>query len=81
MRGLALHAHSFAISVDTFKSTSGLNDEMKITQTDVLSKDGKIVEFVNAMESQRYPIFATMYHPEYQVLDQIGPEKWRLVND
>ena len=33
------------------------------------------------MESKKYPIFATMYHPEYQVLDQIGPQKWKLPKD
>mmetsp|Transcript_5780 Transcript_5780/g.9906 ORF Transcript_5780/g.9906 Transcript_5780/m.9906 type:complete len:107 (-) Transcript_5780:66-386(-) len=33
------------------------------------------------MEAKHYPIFASMWHPEYQVLDQIGPEHWQLVGD
>jgi gamma-glutamyl-gamma-aminobutyrate hydrolase PuuD len=33
--GLALHAHTYAISLDTFNKTKGLNEFMKVTQTDV----------------------------------------------
>lgn len=52
---------------------------MKILQTDTWKRpsDGKKIEFIDAMESVNYPMFATMYHPEYQVLDFPGPKKWR----
>ena len=30
------------------------------------------------MEGKNYPFFLTMYHPEYQLLDFIGKEKWQL---
>lgn len=52
-------------------NTKGLREEMRVTQTDTLldEKTGKVTKFVNAMESEKYPIFSTMYHPEYQVLD------------
>ena len=36
---------------------------MKVTQTDTF----KGVEFVNAFEANNYPIYGTMWHPEYQL--------------
>ena len=51
---------------------------MKVTQTDFYNDTGDMTEFINAMESRHYPIFATMYHPEYQLLDFPGPKKWHL---
>jgi len=40
---------------------------MKITQTDAWERpsDGEKIEFIAAMEGKEYPIFVTMYHPEY----------------
>ena len=40
---------------------------MKITQTDTYLNPftGKEMEFIASMEAYDYPIFATMYHPEY----------------
>ena len=65
--GLALHAHTFSVSTDTFNETPGLKDFMKITQTDTWTRnyDGKEVEYIASMEAKDYPIFTTMYHPEY----------------
>jgi len=28
------------------------------------------------MEAKDYPIFTTMYHPEYQLLDYLGQVRW-----
>ena len=28
------------------------------------------------MEAKDYPIFCTMYHPEYQFIDYVGPGTW-----
>jgi hypothetical protein len=33
------------------------------------------------MEAKNYPIYSTMYHPEYQLLDFVGKYKWDLVNN
>ena len=65
--GLALHAHTYSISTDTFNKTKGLNEFMKVTQTDVWKRpsDGKKIKFIASMEANDYPIFTTMYHPEY----------------
>lgn len=64
---VALHAHTYSVSTETFESTPGLKQQMKITQTDVWVRpeDGKEIEFIAAMEGVDYPIFLTMYHPEY----------------
>lgn len=81
--GLALHAHSFSISIDTYEKTPGLKNEMMITQTDSwFDKDtGKNVPFIAAMEHTYYPIFTTMYHPEYQLLVFTGKNKWTTVDN
>ena len=52
---------------------------MKILQTDVLeTSKNKTVTFIDAMESPKYPIFALMYHPEYQMLKFLGEKRFPL---
>jgi len=63
--GLSLHAHSYSIGMKTFNQTKGLRDMMKVLNTDYVTKNGTKEYFVNAMEAKDYPIYATMYHPEY----------------
>ena len=77
-KGLSLHAHSFSIGMDTFNKTRGLHEFMNVLNTDYVMKNGTKVEFVNAMEAKSYPIWSTMYHPEYQLLDFVGPQRWLL---
>ena len=77
-KGLALHAHSYSVSLETFNKTLGLKNFMTITQTDTLISDGKNITFINSMEGKDYPIYLTMYHPEYQLLDFTGKKKWNL---
>jgi len=61
-----LHAHSYSVGVDTYNSYEKLRNFMKITQKDwYKDPDGKNIEFINAMEANDYPIFVSMYHPEY----------------
>ena len=81
--GLALHAHSYSISIDTYENTPGLKNEMIITQTDQWhdKATGKDVKFIAAMEHKYYPIFTTMYHPEYQLLVFTGQNKWNIVDN
>ena len=38
-KGLALHAHSYSVSLETFNKTLGLKNFMTITQTDTLISD------------------------------------------
>jgi hypothetical protein len=51
---------------------------MKVTQTDVWIRpeDGEKIEFIAAMEGKEYPIFLTMYHPEYQAMTSVGELQW-----
>ena len=74
-----LHAHSYSVGVDTYNQYENLRNFMKITQTDIyVDEEGKMIEFIDSMEAYDYPIFATMYHPEYQLLDFLGPRMWNL---
>ena len=72
----ALHAHQYAISLETFNKTPGLRDEFIITQKDNTSAG---VEFVDYMEHKKYPIFALMYHPEYQLNGLV--QAWHNTSD
>lgn len=75
-----LHAHSYSVSFDTFNSIPKLKSFMKITQSDILVKsDGSRLKFINSYESEQYPMYATMYHPEYQNLKFEGMKKWNLI--
>lgn len=38
VQDIALHAHSYSISVETYENTVGLRENMKITQTDVWTR-------------------------------------------
>ena len=48
---------------------------MTITQTDTLLTDKKSITFIDSMEANDYPIWSTMYHPEYQLLGFQGKMK------
>ena len=59
--------------METFEKTPGLKDEMIVTQTDIWhdakNESGSQftdVAFIAAMEHKHYPIYTSMYHPEYQ---------------
>ena len=64
-KGLAIHAHSYSVSLESFNRTVGLKKFMKITQTDTLVTEKGNITFVDSMEAIDYPIYVTMYHPEY----------------
>ena len=64
-KGLAIHAHSYSVSLESFNRTIGLKKFMKITQTDTLVTEKGNITFVDSMEAIDYPIYVTMYHPEY----------------
>ena len=77
-----LHAHSYSVGVETYNSFPNLRDFMKITQTDVYeNEDGEVIDFIGSMEAYDYPIFSTMYHPEYQLLEFLGPRMWNLAEN
>lgn len=59
----------------TFNNTPDMNQIMKVTAVDTLGN----LTFIDSMEAKKYSIYATMYHPEYQTLDFIGPKKWKMV--
>jgi hypothetical protein len=74
-----LHAHTYSVSFDTFNSVPKLKKFMKVTQSDISNQDGKKIKFINSFESNDYPMYATMYHPEYQMLKFEGKKKWNLI--
>ena len=55
------HEHSYSLSMETFNNTPGLYQMMKVTAVDKLDN----ITFVDSMEAKNYPIYTTMYHPEY----------------
>lgn len=86
--GLFLHAHHYSTSLKTWEKTPGLKNEMIVTQTDIWYDEKNVsgshspyIEFIAAMEHKRYPIFTTMYHPEYQLLVFTGSKKWTIIDN
>jgi gamma-glutamyl hydrolase len=69
---MGLHFHTYSITIETFNRVKKMKEFMKITQTDTIEEDGKNVTFINSMEAYNYPIFAVMYHPEYQIANWGG---------
>jgi hypothetical protein len=69
--GLAFHAHTYAIALETHNSTPSFNKFFKVIATDTLIRLEGNIEFIVAMEAYHYPIYSTMFHPEYQLLDVI----------
>ena len=70
---IALHFHDFVISMDTFNNCPKMVENMLITQTDtgIRTDTEDNITFVNSYEARKYPIFTTMYHPEYQLIPTI----------
>jgi hypothetical protein len=54
---------------------------MQITQTDDYKNETHTIKFINSMEGKNYPIYTTMYHPEYQLLDFVGKYRWPIVKN
>lgn len=54
--------HHFAVKVENFETDKGLKDFWEVTAVHKMPDDGR--EFVAAIESKQYPIYATMFHPE-----------------
>ena len=74
---IALHAHTYTVTIETYKDKKGIHEEMLITQEGQLGSQ----KFINSMEGKKYPFFLTMYHPEYQLLQFIGKQKWQLAEN
>lgn len=64
---LCIHYHNYAVKKETFLKSSGLVENLKITQEgEWIDEDtGEYYTFINSMEGKKYPWYSTMYHPEY----------------
>ncbi|CDW82106.1 gamma-glutamyl hydrolase-like [Stylonychia lemnae] len=69
---LAFHYHDFGVPLADFKNNQKISSFFKILQTDTLIEQGNL-EFVASVEAFNYPIYGTLYHPEYQVLEYGKP--------
>jgi gamma-glutamyl hydrolase len=59
--GLLWFHHRWAITLETYKNTSGINTFWRLIST---SKTADDVEFVSTVEAINYPYIMTQYHPE-----------------
>jgi len=62
---LAFHYHNFGVPLTDFKANLKLSGFFKILQTDTLVNANGNLEFVASVEANNYPIYGTLYHPEY----------------
>ena len=57
-------------------------NQMKVTQTDTYcdqTQSNKNVTFIVGMESRKYAIYATLYHPELQSIDYVTDIHWNTL--
>lgn len=60
---MTLNSHSHSIDPSTFESDEGLKNMFRMTSISY-EPDGEHRPFAASMESERYPIMATQFHPE-----------------
>ena len=49
----------------TYNKTPGLKSFMTVTSVDTLQPEN--ITFIDSMEAKHYPIYTSMYHPEYMI--------------
>ena len=59
---MTYNAHNYSIDPEKFKTDKGLREMFDVTAISYLPSDGR--PFVASVESPKYPIFGTQYHPE-----------------
>eukprot|EP00347_Sterkiella_histriomuscorum_P011258 403373142 len=64
----ALHLHDYSTYQDDFMNNEKLNQFFKVIATDTDPLNEK--PYVIIIEAKNYPIYAMMFHPEYQLVDQ-----------
>jgi len=69
--------------MSTYNKTPGLKSFMTVTSVDTLQPEN--ITFIDSMEAKHYPIYTSMYHPEYMISktdanDQIAFRLSLLVN-
>lgn len=71
---LALHAHDYVITQETYDGSQALN-----TFYNVIASDTHLgTEFVVAIEAKDYPIAGVMFHPETQTIRTMGGDNSAL---
>ena len=68
-QAIAFHYHTYGISSADYEAIPSLKSFFKVLSTDRTEKG---IKFLTAMESYEYPIYAIMYHPEYQMLEYLS---------
>lgn len=75
---IAFHYHTYGISVADYNALPEFNSFFKVISTDHTA-EGQ--EFLTALEANDHPIYALMYHPEYQMLDFLTNERFNTIRD
>jgi len=68
-QAITFHYHTYGVSVNDYNKLPALNRFFKVISTDVTEKGEP---FLTALEAHNYPIYALMYHPEYQLMEFIS---------
>ena len=77
-QSLAFHYHTYGISAGDYQSIPSLRRFFKVISTDT-TYDKE--EFLTALEAYNYPIYALMYHPEYQWLDFLSTDTFNTIKN
>jgi hypothetical protein len=63
---ITFHYHTYGVSLEDYQSIQSLQSFFKLISTDV-AEDNR--EYITGMEAREHSIYATMYHPEYQLMN------------
>ena len=75
---ITFHYHTFGVSMDDYEQVEPLNSLFRLISTDV-AEDGR--EYITGLEARDHSIYATMYHPEYQLMDFLSEKTFNIVRN
>ena len=75
---ITFHYHSYGVSLEDYQQIPSLNNFFKLLSTDV-AENG--VTYITGLQSNNFPIYALMYHPEYQVMDFESEHTFNVVKN
>ena len=75
---IAFHYHTFGVSVSDYEAIPSFNSFFKVIASDH-TIEGQ--HFLTGLEAYDHPIYALMFHPEYQMLDFLTREHWNTIKN
>ena len=73
---LTFHFHGHSFPKENVLAHKNFTDNWNIIQTDLFTNATLNSTTVTAIENKKYPIWGTIYHPEFQIMNFDGPSRF-----